>query len=127
MLDYLAGRNVATALVTGSVLRAVEHVLPEAVRSRFGAVITAENVSRGKPDPEPYLKALEKLALPAVRATAVENSPMGVRSARGAGIYCIALETTLPAEYLTGANMILKGHDDLFDVLSKSVDPGRPV
>lgn len=122
MLEFLAGRNMATALVTGSLKRAVEHVLPEEVLARFGAVVTAEDVQHGKPDPEPYLTALEKLFLSADSAMVIENSPMGILSARRAGLYCIALETTLPAHYLSGADMILRDHDVLYDFLRKRVE-----
>ena len=126
LLDCLDGRSIAAALVTGSLRRAVEHVLPDEVRSRFRAIITAEDVAHGKPDPDPYLKALEKLSLTAEKSLVVENSPMGVRSACQAGIRCIALETTLPAKYLLGADMIFKNHDGLYDFIVNGIEIGRP-
>ena len=58
----------------------------------FDAIVTGDDTARHKPDPEPYLAALDRLGLPADRALAIEDSPNGVRSAdrggapgRGAG------------------------------------------
>jgi beta-phosphoglucomutase len=55
-------------------------------------VVTAADTTRHKPDPEPYLVALGRLGMRAAEAVAVEDSPNGIRSARGAGLYVVGLE-----------------------------------
>ena len=115
MLRYLRSRNVSLALVTGSLRSSVLRVLPGSIISLFGSIITADDVARGKPHPEPYLAAMERLGALGKKTVAVENAPQGIRSARGAGIECLAVGTTLPEEYLAGASRIFKNHGELMD------------
>lgn len=55
--------------------------------------VTAHDVTMGKPDPEPFLKGLAKAGVAASEAIAVDNAPLGVRSAHGAGIFTIGVIT----------------------------------
>ena len=71
-----------------------------------GRLFTAGEVSRGKPHPEPYLKSLKDLSIKANQAVVIENAPFGIRSAKGAGIQCLALQTSLPKSYLLEADAI---------------------
>jgi len=74
--------------------------------------VTASDIRRGKPDPEPYLIGVENLGFPAADCVVVEDAPAGVRSGRAAGARVIALRTTAGDEELkeAGANWIV---DDL--------------
>jgi len=117
ILDLVRGRNIMTGLVTGSLKRSVRHLLEPGVLSRFDVVVTAEDVSKGKPDPEPYATAMESLGAKPELALIIENAPMGIRSAKSAGATCYALETTLPARYLKEADKIVKDHRSLLDLL----------
>jgi beta-phosphoglucomutase len=114
IIAWAAGESIITALVTGSPRRSVEHMIPSDVLALFDAVITAGDVSRGKPDPEPYVKAMRALQAGEDESLVIENSPMGIRSAKGAGALCYALETTLPARYLAGADRVFRDHAALF-------------
>ena len=79
-------------------------------------MVTAFDVKKGKPDPEPYLMALKKGNLTANQAIVVENAPMGVRSAKAAGLLTIAVNTgILKDEELTkeGADLIYSSMKDL--------------
>ncbi len=117
MIEYVKSRDVAIGLVTGSLKRSVVHVLPDGILTAFDSIISADDVVNGKPDPEPYLKCLESLNRGRDEALVIENAPMGIRSAKGAGLYCVALETTLPAGYLAGADMVLSDHMELYRYL----------
>ncbi len=119
-LELLKERKILLALVTGSHMETVERILPEELREYFSAIITADHVKNGKPSPEPYLKALEKINVPVENAIAVENAPMGILSAKNAGLYCVALETTLPSEYLQKADIILSNHQKLYEYLEST-------
>ena len=57
----------------------------------FDAIVSAEDVTAGKPDPEVFLKAAAKLALPPSRCIVVEDAAVGVEAARRAGIRCIGV------------------------------------
>lgn len=75
-------------------------------------IISGFDVKKGKPDPEPYLMALEKARCLASQALVVENAPLGVESARAAGIFTIAVNTgILKPEVLSdaGANLVFPG------------------
>ena len=84
-------------------------------------MVTAFDVKKGKPDPEPYLMALQKGNLKPNQAVVIENAPLGVRSAVGAGIFTIAVNTgILKDEELTGngANPVYKDMKSLYEELS---------
>jgi beta-phosphoglucomutase len=104
LLHDLRGRGYRLALVTGSARRVVDESLaPTGVTGLFEAVVTGDDVTHGKPDPEPYARAAAALDLPPGECLAVENARLGLRSARAAGMDCVALETTLDAEQLLDA------------------------
>lgn len=121
MIVWAKKERILTALVTGSPRRSVEHVVPAEVLSLFDAVITAGDVSKGKPDPGPYLKAMSALGVDAGETLVVENSPMGVLSAKSAGAICFALETTLPARFLAGADRVFGDHAALFGYMKSGM------
>ncbi|MGB3541753.1 HAD-IA family hydrolase, partial [Rubrivirga sp.] len=66
-------------------------------------LVTAEDVSRGKPDPEAYLLAASRLGVDPARCVVVEDAPAGVEAARRAGMRPIAVTTTHAAAQLGGA------------------------
>ena len=69
----------------------------------FGAVVTGDDVSQGKPHPEPYLKTAEKLGREPSHCVVVEDSMNGVRSAKAAGCPTVGLATSFSAEKLAAA------------------------
>jgi mannitol-1-/sugar-/sorbitol-6-phosphatase len=76
-------------------------------------LVTADDVSRGKPDPEPYERASAALGVHPAAALVVEDSPSGLAAARAAGMPSVALTTTYPADQLTAAQVIVNSLDDL--------------
>ncbi len=93
-------------LVTGTSRYEAQKLLPKELWDCFDATVCGCDVRDGKPHPEPYLKALTKLNVRPKEAVVFENAPFGIRSAKAAGLFCIALETSLPASYLKGADAI---------------------
>lgn len=87
----------------------------------FEVIISGEDVTRGKPDPEPYLTAVRKLGLETEECMVIENAPLGIKSAKNAGIYCVAVPTYLPKEKLIGADMVLIDHAELISYLSRLI------
>jgi beta-phosphoglucomutase-like phosphatase (HAD superfamily) len=76
---------------------------------------TSDDIRRGKPDPEPYLKGAALLGIPADKCVVFEDAPAGIRSGKAAGATVIALPTTSPEYELeqAGADWIISGYSDL--------------
>ncbi|MEE9259511.1 MAG: HAD family phosphatase [Candidatus Scalindua sediminis] len=108
------------ALVTGTRLEVVKKVLQMGLDNVFKIVITGEMVSNGKPNPEPYLKAVNELGVNKKDCLVVENAPAGIASAKNAGLTCFAVQTSLPGEYLKDADKIFQSIDELSAFLIKS-------
>lgn len=86
-VEHLAREGIALAAVSNSEHSIVEaNLRVMAAQARFDAVISLDDVCDPKPSPEPYLRALALLGVPAGEAWAIEDSPSGARSARAAGL-----------------------------------------
>ncbi|HUT29439.1 MAG TPA: HAD family phosphatase [Sedimentisphaerales bacterium] len=79
----------------------------------FDAIVTGEDVKEGKPAPDTFLKAAERLSLPPDRCVVVEDAVAGVQAARNAGMRVIALATTRPRKDLTEADLVADSLADL--------------
>ena len=95
VLDFLKARGAQIWIVTGSGQKS----LFDNIDSHFPGIftrermITAFDVSHGKPNPEPYLKAWERSGLPKEECCVIENAPLGIRASKAAGLYSIAVNT----------------------------------
>ena len=114
--------NYQLALVTGTRMEVVKRVLQMGLNEVFKVIITGEMVNKGKPDPEPYLKAVNELKADKEDCLVIENAPAGISSAKGAGLRCFAVQTSLPEKYLVDADKIFKSIDELSLFLIKSLN-----
>jgi HAD superfamily hydrolase (TIGR01509 family) len=73
----------------------------------FDAVITGDDVDRKKPDPQIYLRTAERLGLPPDRCVVFEDAPAGVEAAKAAGMACVAVTTSAPADALQAADVVV--------------------
>ena len=120
LLHKVTERGLFAMLVTGSgqpsLLDRLNNDFPGIfIRERM---ITSFDVKKGKPNPEPYLTALEKGALKQNEAIVVENAPLGVEAARAAGLFVIAANTgPLPDSVLldAGANILFPSIEALYN------------
>jgi sugar-phosphatase len=85
-------------------------------------LVTADDVSNGKPDPEPYRKGAELLHADPATCLVVEDAPAGIRSAHAAGMKVISLPTTYPVADLREADAIVSGLRDIKVTLNGSGD-----
>ena len=94
--EMIAGMECSKAVVSGSTRNDVEIILEEAFgRDGFNAIITADDIEKGKPDPSAFLEALGQMKVKSKDAAVVENAPLGVKAANNAGIGCyVALNNT---------------------------------
>ncbi len=116
-VEKLRAARIHCSVVTGSVRANMNGVLTDEEMALFDPIISAEMYLCGKPHPEPYLKALEVLRLPAQDCLVVENAPLGIQSGKAAGIKVVALTVTLPREHLTDADVILDNHEGLLEII----------
>ena len=89
------------------------------VRDCFDIIVSAEDVPKGKPDPEGYYKARRLLAehvkkvIDPCRCVVCEDTPAGILAAKGAGMMVCALSTTHPADHLGPADKIIGDFTDI--------------
>jgi len=123
VIAAVQAKGIRVGLVTGSGQATLLQTLNTYYPGVFAPerMVTAYDVKQGKPDPEPYLMALKKMGLLANQAVVVENAPMGVQSAKGAGIFTIGVNTgILKREDLqqAGADIVLDNMQQLWQLLS---------
>jgi len=111
LVQQVVQDGLIAMLVTGSgqpsLLDRLNHDFPNVFTS--DKMVTSFDVIKGKPHPEPYLMALQKGGLQANEAIVIENAPLGIASARAAGLFVVAVNTgPLPDAVLidAGANLL---------------------
>ena len=73
----------------------------------FDAVITGDDVTEKKPDPQIYLVTAEKLGVEPARCIVFEDAPAGVASAKAAGMTCVAVTSSVDADKLADADLVV--------------------
>ena len=99
-IEWLISENIPRALVTSSDNEKMAHLreqLPE-LESMMTTIVTADKISKSKPDPEGYLLAAKLIGVPPQPCAVVEDSLQGVKAGRASGAFVIGMEGTLPAE-----------------------------
>ena len=92
LIAEIGRRGLRCALATSGERRYVDAVMRELkLDGVFDAIAAAEDVARGKPSPDVYLLAAERLGLPPARCLVLEDAPKGVLAAKSAGMKCVAV------------------------------------
>jgi HAD superfamily hydrolase (TIGR01509 family) len=114
LLDRLGQSAIPLALATSSRHSYADRLLNRhRLAERFQFVLAAEDVSRGKPDPEIYAKAIERFAVPSRSVLVLEDSPAGVAAGRSAGALVVGVpHEHSPAEALRAADLVVPRLDD---------------
>lgn len=113
-LKKLKTQNIKTAIVTGSSKQKVIDMLPKKIIKMFDTIVSSDMVKRGKPHPDSYLQAAKQLNLKPSECMVIENAPHGIKAAKAAKMFCVAITTGLPAEYLSKADIILPRINKIF-------------
>ena len=98
LVDAVRGLGVRTALVSSSFRVLVDAALAKLGAERFDVTVAGDEVVRGKPDPEPYRTACERLGVTPDRAVVVEDALNGVRSAEAAGCRVVVVPSVAAIE-----------------------------
>jgi beta-phosphoglucomutase len=110
------------AVASGALRQEIETILSAAgLLKHFAVIISAEDVDHGKPEPEIFLKALARLnaqvedghPIDAADCLVIEDSKEGVRGARRAGMKCLAVSNSHPAELLQEANAVVRSLEEV--------------
>ena len=97
MLEYLKTNRYQIGLASSSSRRSIMHHIEAAnMTEYFDVIVAGDEVEKGKPEPDIYLKALEKMNLKANKTIAFEDSPNGLKSATRAGINAIMIPDQIP-------------------------------
>jgi beta-phosphoglucomutase len=111
---------VPIAIASGAMRHEIVEILDAAgVGGCFTTVVAAGDTPDSKPSPAPYVMAFERLRqqtgrpLEVRRSVAIEDSRWGLASARGAGLRCVGVTTSYPADELPGAELVVAGLADL--------------
>lgn len=106
-VESLVSRGVPCAVVSSSPRANIDVVLGRGgLRDRFRAIITAEDTSIGKPEPEGFLLGAARLGLEPARCVVFEDAPAGIQAGLAGGMRVVALTTTHPASELGRAHLV---------------------
>lgn len=103
----LQRKNVPMAIVSGGSDERIRASTPGDFLNKFAAIITSKSAMRGKPFPDAYLMGAECIGVRPDECVVAENAPLGVRAAKSAGAYCIAITSTMPSAMLEGADEVV--------------------
>jgi pseudouridine 5'-phosphatase len=114
LIERLEQRGTPRAIATSSTREYVDAVFaPHGLLDRFAFVLTADDVTHGKPHPEVYSKAAERFGLPSSDVVVLEDSVNGLRAAKAAGCRCVVVpHGQTPRDELGTADFIARRLDD---------------
>ncbi len=119
-LIYELAPSVPLAVASGALRHEIATILTTAgLLNYFQVIVSAEDVKQGKPEPEIFLRVLAKLnagASPQIQPAnciVIEDSKEGIRGARQAGMKCLAVTNSHPAELLGEANAVVKSLEEV--------------
>jgi len=119
-LEMLKQNDIPMAICSGALLAEIELILEEVrLRHFFEVIVSAEQVKKGKPNPEGFLLTLQKLnkktqsPIQPNQCIAIEDSHWGLEAAKAAGMHTIAVTNSYDAEQLAPAEKIVTQLDEL--------------
>ncbi|MEA2764620.1 MAG: mannitol-/sugar-/sorbitol-6-phosphatase [Gemmatimonadaceae bacterium] len=107
------------AVVTSGIRSVAEFRLRHTRLPVPSVMICADEIARGKPDPQGYLNAAARLGYSGADCLVIEDAPAGIESARAAGMRVIAITTTFSRESLTAADVVVDHLTDLSVVMDR--------
>ena len=118
-LKFLRLKGFHLGLVTGTPMAGIKEILAKHILSYFDCIVSGDEVRHGKPHPEPYLKGALLSGCEPSQCVVVENAPLGIESGKAACMYVIAIETSLPANYLQEADIVFNDISKIKAFLAK--------
>jgi beta-phosphoglucomutase len=114
LLDKLQSRNIPLAIATSAIRGYANFIMNKfRLRKYFSVIITAGDVIEGKPSPEIYLETANKLKINPENCLVIEDSILGVESAKAAGMKVVAITSSFSKEELKGlADYVIDSFSD---------------
>lgn len=113
LLKKLRGEGIKVGVVSGGSRARLLSGRSGELLGSCDAVVTGDDLKAGKPAPEGYQRAASSLQVRPDECLVVENAPLGIQSAKSAGMRCIGVCSTLSPEHLRGADRVVRDHDEL--------------
>ena len=117
VIEGLRKKGYRLGLVSGANSKRLRRSVGDGFLSHFDVVVTGDRVENCKPHPEPYLRAAAALSAAPSECMVVENAPMGIESAKSAGMFCIAIASTLDKKHLKKADRVIERFNELEGIL----------
>lgn len=112
-LISMANYPVKVALATSSRKEKMQLILKQLnFLQYFDAIVTGDEVENSKPAPDIFLKAAERLGLPAKECMVVEDGPIGVAAAKNAKMKCVAITETHSVDKLYEADIVIDSYEN---------------
>jgi beta-phosphoglucomutase family hydrolase len=113
-LEELHKHKIAMAIATSGIQVNIDFMFDHVpIKKYFKKIVNSGDVSKGKPDPEIFLKAAEVLHIPTENCIVFEDSIAGVRAGKSAGMKVVALTTTHTPEELKEADLVIKDYSEI--------------
>jgi beta-phosphoglucomutase family hydrolase len=107
-LETLRTNSIPTAVATSAPYSNIDFTLGgTGTRTYFREIVDARHVKRGKPDPEIYLQAADRLGMPPDRCIVIEDALLGVQAGLAAGMKVIGITTTHSADELSNTHLVI--------------------
>lgn len=114
LLQKLKDNNIPMAIATSGIQVNIDFMFDHIpVQQYFDVVVNSSHISKGKPNPEIYLKTAQLLHVAPENCLVFEDAVVGINSAKAAGMKVIGLLTTHSAEELAGADALIKDYTEL--------------
>jgi HAD superfamily hydrolase (TIGR01509 family) len=114
LVRSVTAAGVMTGLVSSSPLSLIELALEKiGATGLFALTLSGEQVDRGKPAPDVYITAAERLGVKPEHCLVVEDAPHGVVAAKQAGMCCLAIDTSVNVVELATADKVVSGFEEV--------------
>ncbi|MAV82854.1 MAG: hypothetical protein CMI90_05275 [Pelagibacteraceae bacterium] len=118
-INFFKSNGFKISIVTAGTKKRIQKTLPKEFLRKFDSIISGDLCKYGKPSPEPYLKALKISTLKKNQCLVIENAPLGVLSAKRAGIKCVGITHTVNKTKLQNADYIVDSFSEFSRLLLK--------
>jgi beta-phosphoglucomutase family hydrolase len=120
LLGQLHDRGIKMAIASSTVIENIHLIVGSlGIENYFEAIITGHDVTKGKPSPQVFLKAAQKLGVNPANSIVFEDAVAGVKAAKRAGMHCVAITSTHSREKLAEADLVV---DSLAEVSVKDLE-----
>lgn len=120
LIRALHDKGIGMAIASSTVIENIHLIVGSlGIENYFEAIVTGHDVTEGKPHPQVFLVAAERLGADPRRCIVFEDAVAGVKAAKSAGMYCVAITSTHPKEKLKEADLIV---DSLEKVTIKDLE-----